>query len=146
VVERLQSIWSQPAKAMEVLQSSLTRPDDSVETFDLPAYRELLFLYAVARDLSERDAKREPAELVLSRQSDEPQAAHDDAGGDTVVAPLMATRPVKAVPTASPALSLDLSLDDPVPSGPGGFVDEPELHHGNAIDFNLEDLPTSPKH
>lgn len=145
VIERLQSLWSQPARAMEVLQVSLTRPDDSVETFDLPAYRELLFLYAVARDLSERESKdRTPVDLVLPHHGEvgEPELSVD------LVAPLMATRPVKAVPTATPSLSLDLSLDDPVPSGPGAFVDEPITQRGsdsNSIDFNLEEDHASPK-
>jgi len=129
VVERLQSLWSRPAEAMDVLQKSLTRPDESVETFDLPAYRELLFLYAVARDLSEREsAERQPVDLMG-------QAAHQlIAGSEPMVEPhpshepLMATRPVKASPDVRPpSLSLDLSLDDPA-SGHGALVDEMPLH------------------
>jgi pilus assembly protein FimV len=136
VVERLQTLWSQPALAMDVLQVSLTRPDDSIETFDLPAYRELLFLYAVARDLSERESKdRAPVDLVLPHHADGEIEAADQ------VAPLMATRPVKAVPTATPSLSLDLSLDEPAPSGHGGFVDDPITQHGNSIDFDLDEPP-----
>lgn len=143
VVERLQSLWSQPARAMEVLQSSLTRPDDSVETFDLPAYRELLFLYAVARDLSERDAKdRTPVDLVLPTHEGDGEFVQVD-----LVAPLMATRPVKAVPAATPSLSLDLSLDDPVPpaSDTAAVVDEPVTQHGNTIDFDLVEDHNPPK-
>ncbi len=145
VVERLQSLWSQPARAMEVLQSSLTRPDDSVETFDLPAYRELLFLYAVARDLSERDAKdRAPVDLVLPTHEGDGEFVQVD-----MVAPLMATRPVKAVLAATPSLSLDLSLDDPVPlasaSETAAVVDGPITQHGNMIDFDLEEDRSSPK-
>lgn len=113
VVERLQALWSQPRKAMEVLQQSLTRPDDTVETFDLPAYRELLTLYSVARDLSDRQ-QEDHVEVdinVPDLSLDEPDA------GDTVVAPLTATRPVKAEPKASPTLSVDFSLDDvPLPA------------------------------
>jgi pilus assembly protein FimV len=129
VVERLQSLWSRPAEAMDVLQKSLTRPDESVETFDLPAYRELLFLYAVARDLSEREsAGRQPVDLMG-------QAAHHLIAGSEPLAdpnpshePLMATRPVKASPDVKPpSLSLDLSLDDPA-SGHGALVDEAPLH------------------
>lgn len=166
VVDRLQSLWSQPAKSMELLQVSLTRADGSEETFDLPAYRELLFLYAVARDLSERESQdRAPVDLLLP--------VHDLEGDvddrrDNTLQPLMATRPVKALPEASPSLSLDLSLDDPVPSGPGGFVDDGYVHvnplttqegHGphhpddvpttpasdNSIDFDPIDLPLPPK-
>ena len=144
VVERLQSLWSQPAKAMEVLQVSLTRADGSEETFDLPAYRELLFLYAVARDLSEREsADRTPVDLLL------PVSDPRDVDGSVDVPslqPLMATRPVKALPEASPSLSLDLSLDDPVPpasSGHGAFVDDGAGRpvHGNGIEFEPVHVP-----
>ncbi|HET6789538.1 MAG TPA: hypothetical protein VFH49_16350, partial [Aquabacterium sp.] len=134
VIERLQSLWSQPAKAMDVLQMSLTRPDASTETFDLPAYRELLFLYGVARDLSERESQdRAPVDL-LSHGMPVDVEGHEIS---TNVEPLMATRPVKAVPQATPSLSLDLSLDDPV-SGPGGFVDDPMAHMD--VDIGLPGL------
>jgi pilus assembly protein FimV len=130
VIERLQALWSSPSQAMEVLQKSLTRPDESVETFDLPAYRELLFLYAVARDLSEREsAERQPVDLMG-------QAAHQLMSGSSEAAaesaqashePLMATRPVKAATDVRlPSLSLDLSLDDPA-SGHGALVDNVPL-------------------
>jgi hypothetical protein len=96
-----------------VLQKSLTRPDDSVETFDLPAYRELLFLYAVARDLSERESQDRPAVDLLARDTQALTMVPDiDLDEPTSVAPLMATRPVKATAEATPSLSLDLSLDD----------------------------------
>lgn len=128
VVDRLQSLWGQPAKAMELLQVSLTRADDSEETFDLPAYRELLFLYAVARDLSERESQdRAPVDLLLPVQG-----LHDDDEDGSTMQPLMATRPIKALPQASPSLSLDLSLDDPVP-GADGRTD-------NSIEFEPIDL------
>lgn len=114
VIERLQSLWSSPLQAMAVLEKSLTRPDSGEDTFELPAYRELLFLYAVARDLSERETvDRHGVDLLLPVV---------DAGGDEppepvvsqrpVIEPLMATRPIKAHPDFSPSISLDLQLDD----------------------------------
>ncbi|TBO34063.1 hypothetical protein EYS42_01015 [Aquabacterium lacunae] len=113
VLERLQAIWSSPSQAMSVLQKSLTRPDETVETFDLPAYRELLFLYAVARDLSERESQDRPAVDLLAREAQALTMVPDiDLDEPTAVAPLMATRPVKATPDARPSFSLDLSLDD----------------------------------
>jgi len=133
IVERLQDLWPSPAKAMDVLERSLTRPDAEVETFDLPAYRELLFLYAVARDLSERESEtREVVDLDL------PLVNTD---GGTVVSsepesiePLMATRPVKAQFHAQPTISLDLSLDD---LEPVDFSDQPSpaANAGNQIEF-----------
>lgn len=170
VIERLQQLWSQPAQAMDVLEKSLTRPDDSVETFDLPAYRELLFLYAVARDLSERDAQeRTPVDLLQQ------EASNLMTGGAEVVEsatssfePLMATRPVKASPDVRPSLSIDLSLDDPA-SGHGALADDAFVHidlpdmgeplpehaavmtaadraqTGNEIEFEHDDAPSSRK-
>jgi pilus assembly protein FimV len=134
VVERLQALWSQPRKAMEVLQHSLTRPDDTVETFDLPAYRELLMLYSVARDLSDRQTDE-----LIQVDIDVPDM-HDDVedASDTVVAPLTATRPIKAEPKVLPALSVDFSLDDDEPSAPA--VSSPVNTHVSSNTSHRDDL------
>lgn len=110
IVERLQALWAVPSKAMDVLERSLTRPDAEVETFDLPAYRELLFLYAVARDLSEREPESRDT-VDLSLPFVDPTMVTVSSEPETIE-PLMATRPVKAQPQAQPVISLDLSLDD----------------------------------
>ncbi len=52
-IAQLQGLWAAPTRVMETLDASLFRRNKSDETFDLPAYRELLFLYSVARDLAE---------------------------------------------------------------------------------------------
>lgn len=109
VIERLQALWTSPEKAMEVLQASLLRSDPQAATFDLPAYRELLFLYSVARDLAERQAGQPPVDLLLPFGDDVPPAP-------AVVEPLMATRPVKAQPSAQPPLVVDFTLDDIEPA------------------------------
>lgn len=113
VIERLQTLWAEPVRAMAVLEKSLTRPESGDDTFELPAYRELLFLYAVARDLSERDVvDRHSVDLLLpvvDLSGREPMASVHAA---PVIEPLMATRPIKAQPEVSPSLSLDLQLDD----------------------------------
>ncbi len=109
VVERLQALWSSPSKAMEVLHHSLIKPDETAETFDLPAYRELLLLYSVARDLSERQQ-----EDHLKVDIDVPDLSFDAMdSNDTLVAPLTATRPIKGEPKVLPALHVDFSLDEP---------------------------------
>jgi len=109
VVERLQALWSSPSKAMDVLHHSLIKPDETAETFDLPAYRELLLLYSVARDLSERQ-QEEHLEVDID-VPDLSLDAIDDS--DTLVAPLTATRPIKGEPKVLPALHVDFSLDEP---------------------------------
>ncbi len=111
VVERLQALWSSPSKAMDVLHHSLIKPDEKAETFDLPAYRELLMLYSVARDLSERQHDEH-----LEVDIDVPDLSLDAMDvSDTLVAPLTATRPIKGEPKVLPALHVDFSLDEPAP-------------------------------
>ena len=51
-IARLQSLWPTPLSAMQALDSLLFRRHSSDDTFDFPAYRELLFLYSIARELS----------------------------------------------------------------------------------------------
>lgn len=51
VVGYLQSIWASPIDAMAVLEAMLFRKDESQELFDLPAYKDVLLLYSLARDL-----------------------------------------------------------------------------------------------
>lgn len=55
IVPRLQQVWSRPLDAMAELEALLFRKSRG-ELFDLPAYREVLFLYSLARDLLDREA------------------------------------------------------------------------------------------
>ena len=53
VIPRLQQVWPHPLDAMAELEALLFRKSRG-ELFDLPAYREVLFLYSLARDLLDR--------------------------------------------------------------------------------------------
>jgi pilus assembly protein FimV len=113
VVARLQALWPEPSQAMVVLEKSLTRPTEGGDTFDLPAYRELLMLYAVARDLAEPStAGGQRVDVLLPLPSDEV-----DQGGEigplslSDVSPLMATRPLPAQGRAATGLSAELQVD-----------------------------------
>lgn len=55
VVPRLQQVWARPLDAMAELEALLFRKSRG-ELFELPAYREVLFLYSLARDLMDREA------------------------------------------------------------------------------------------
>ncbi len=55
VVPRLQQVWHRPLDAMAELEALLFRKSRG-ELFELPAYREVLFLYSLARDLMDREA------------------------------------------------------------------------------------------
>ncbi len=113
VIRRLQSLWATPAHALDVLQASLLRQDESAGTFDLPAYRELLFLYSIARDLS--DTGRATGDVVdlLLPMGDEP----DQLGAFTLttMGPLVASSPAgpagQAPAAELPSLDLDLDVE-----------------------------------
>ena len=65
VSPRLQQAWVRPLDAMAELEALLFRKSRG-ELFDLPAYREVLFLYSLARDLLERDsAENNQVDLLL---------------------------------------------------------------------------------
>jgi hypothetical protein len=55
-VEQVQGAWIAPIDAMAILEALLFRRDESSELFDLPAYRDVLLLYAIARDLWQHGA------------------------------------------------------------------------------------------
>jgi pilus assembly protein FimV len=54
ITPRLQQVWRRPLDSMAELEALLFRRSRG-ELFDLPAYREVLFLYAVARDLLDHE-------------------------------------------------------------------------------------------
>ncbi|WP_425259633.1 hypothetical protein ACPOLB_02045 [Rubrivivax sp. RP6-9] len=55
VLPRLQQVWPRPLDAMAELEALLFRKSRG-DLFELPAYREVLFLYSLARDLLDREA------------------------------------------------------------------------------------------
>ena len=66
VVLRLQGLWHSPLNAMAVLEAMLFRNDDQQELFDLPAYKDVLLLYSLARDLYQQDGvTAEDVDLLL---------------------------------------------------------------------------------
>lgn len=101
VMQRLQDAWSRPSQAMELLDTALFRRDAG-PTFDVPAYRELLFLYSTARDLAERAVDVEGVDLLLP--------IGDQAASTVTSVP---ASPEPAEPPASFSLDLDVSTDRP---------------------------------
>lgn len=134
VVERIQALWAQPKKSMGLLQQSILRPNDSTESFELPAYRELLMLYSIVRDLSENKAS---AQEVLSVDGLPASAEVSESDNpDAIISPLVATRPLKVEPTAAAAVAVDLTLDD---------VKAPTTHldHDEPLEFVVDPEPTA---
>jgi hypothetical protein len=107
IIDRLHTLWPTPAHAMETLDASLFRRNASDETFDLPAYRELLFLYSIARDLAEHGGAvpRGDVDLLLPLADDD----HHHVLGP--VSRLPATRDRIDKPGVNDPVTLPLDLD-----------------------------------
>jgi len=97
---RLQANWRDPHRVMAMLDASMLRRDPSARPFDLPACREMLLLYSVARDLSEHEAHGGLVDLLLPL-------------GETQPASMLATQP----------LDLDISAPPASPSRFSGLID-----------------------
>ncbi len=109
VIKRLQNAWASPSLTLDVLDAAMFRRDAG-PAFDIPAYRELLFLYSLARDIAEHQAANAAIDLLLPL-------------GEEVVAlrPIASAAIARAQP-ARPVIDLDVSNDRPPlgfsPSGP----------------------------
>ncbi len=159
VLARLQAAWATPSFAMELLDAALFRRDGGA-AFEVPAYRELLFLYGVARDLSERAVEEDGVDLLLPLH--EPQAAtqaptkpdvpYEADELDATFIPAAATDAPSGPPPADDMLSLnlDVTLEDTSgmtvkrsPARPGGAAGrEGAAKPGDAGQGDDEELGT----
>ncbi len=130
---RIQTLWPQP-RVLDLIERSIFRDtdDDEVEVFDLEAYRELLLLHAIAKDLIEQDG-RGHAEQMSSTQAT-PSGFHH-----TKVQPLKASGRRQDSGTARPSpLPVDIDLDDlAAPSSFEASLPEAGKH---SIDFEPPDF------
>ena len=128
VLARLVSLWATPEQTMQALEASLLRRDPDSATFDLPAYRELLFLYAVARDLAEHSARSASVDVLLPLGG--------DVGTPTSARPVTASRPADE-PMA--AVDVDIGRLDP---GPDSRTSQFDTGFGSTSSFmNLPGRP-----
>ena len=127
VIPRLQQVWSRPLDSMAELEALLFRKSRG-ELFELPAYREVLFLYALARDLLDREsADTGKVDLLLPMAdggdfSSTAPAPYLDLGRDSGFGPL----DFEERPTAP--VDLDLSHDGDRPSSIFDPLEDPPAH------------------
>jgi hypothetical protein len=109
---RIQALWPEP-RVLDVIEESIFRePGDlEAEVFDLEAYRELLLLHALAKELIQREATDPvaPADFQNTKVQRLQAKAKAVAGAAATGA---ATKPMDMHPPASPNLGLDVNLDD----------------------------------
>lgn len=104
VVAALQQHWLQPLDAMAELEAQLYRRGGG-EVFDLPAYRELLLLYAVARDRLRDDGDAAPpVDLLLPLAAGPDEALADEP----FVSAVLPSRPMPLDERPTAAVDLEL--------------------------------------
>lgn len=126
-LSRIEALWPSP-KVLDIIEESIFRkPDTQDEVFDLGAYRELLLLYAVAKEIISPEANRSSNLLKF----DLPHSLHDEVNVNTTKFLSTAIQPLSAsvvqefrgapaldiddlpeLPKPSPRLGLDLDLSD----------------------------------
>lgn len=143
---RLQALWASPVRVMETLDASLFRRNRTDETFDLPAYRELLFLYSVARDLAEHSG-------ALPTTSVDLLLPLDDPGEEPISRLSPNTEPGDFQNSDMMTMPLDLDVSfgpndtqgiETMPSALRHPEGKPPAADSNFIDFDLDE-PYTPK-
>jgi pilus assembly protein FimV len=111
VIAQLQAAWSRPQRAMAELESLLFRRDEG-ETFDVPAYSEVLFLYSLARDLLDHPGLEavhgKDVDLLLPLEGTR-------APGAVAATSMVSTISMEASPMVEKPISLDLDVSMPAP-------------------------------
>ncbi len=99
-VALVETVWHSPIDAMAILEGLLFKRDDTSELFDLPAYRDVLLLYSLARDLWQHGGGNTgtPVDVLLPL---------DDSG------PALTQVSQVPYPSAREVNDLDLPLEDP---------------------------------
>jgi tetratricopeptide (TPR) repeat protein len=133
-IERIQELWPNE-KVLEVIEQSIFRkPDRDNQPFDLLAYRELMLLYAVAKEVSERTSLS--GDLTVDFEiSPEPSASLPAAGLMTELQPLSATL-AAPLDTEQDNLDIDLELFAPVKPAVPVPAKKP-VDDNNLIDFDM---------
>jgi len=107
VVGQLQALWSSPLDAMAMLEAMLFRKDAAHDLFDLPAYKDVLAIYSLARDLWQQGGSPQTGVDVLLPLFDEGNGGALAPDPDQVATPTDApshelTLPTPTAPPTSP--------------------------------------------
>ncbi len=154
-MSRIEALWPS-SKALELIEESIFRkPDATTKAFDLEAYRELLLLYGVAKEINKPRFNNEDSVLlrdfpaISAEQPDVKLPSHTSKFMATSIQPLSANvrenrhldtlpGPFTVLPKASPRLGLDIDLDE---LSSDGVSIEPSSRSAldNVIEFDFSD-------
>ena len=149
----LEGAWGSPINAMAILEGLLFKRDDTSELFDLPAYRDVLVLYSLARDLWQHGGgnTRTQVDVLLpiddlgrtgpmaaypsAREMNDRALPEEDLGLD------LESVDVEGDTRAGMLTSFEMTGYDP---GHGGGSVDLELPSGDDVHATLDELSLSP--
>jgi hypothetical protein len=112
---RIQALWPKP-RVLDVIEQSIFREvgDPQAEVFDLEAYRELLLLYALAKEMIQRDAvdSKLPKAFANTQVHALKTTAQRSAAAPAQRVIGKSTWSTGQQPPVSPNLGLDVNLND----------------------------------
>lgn len=109
LLQRLEKAWPEAAGSMSLLQDLLARRQEYSGELGLPAYRDLLMLYAVARDRSEHEVRGGDIDVFLPL--DATAAGQDMMATMVWQAPAQSGGPNSVRGALQQSVDLDLDLD-----------------------------------
>jgi DNA-binding transcriptional regulator YbjK len=135
---RIQALWPEP-RVLDVIEQSIFREagDPESEVFDLEAYRELLLLYALAKEMIQREAvdSKLPKDFENTKVQALKATARRAAAALTNSPISGNPLPMEQRPRVSRNLGLDVNLDDlPAPSAFEVSLPDMDLSVGPADD------------
>ncbi len=117
--DRIQALWPQP-RVLDLIERSIFRDSEEGENevFDLEAYRELLLLHAIAKDLVERESATQPpvdfqhTNMQPLKAAGKPNTASAPLTGGEDAMRRTVPMDLHVIPPASARLALDVNIED----------------------------------
>ena len=135
-IATLEGAWTSPLDAMAILEGLLFKRDDTSELFDLPAYRDVLVLYSLARDLWQQGGGNTGTQVDVLLPL-------DDSTPTAPVSPYPSAREVNERALPEEDLGLDLESADVEGDTRSGMLTSFEMtgfepgHGGGEVDLEL---------
>ena len=146
VLARIEAIWPAPGTLALIEDLVFRKPGSREEAFDLPAYKELLLLYSVARDAIEPGSDWSPLQAAHDT-APAPIESHSTAQPSTVIMPLTGSgsdpesAAVRDTAPASIFGVIDPKSDQPTTPMP--MVELPKFEPPEARPEDVEHVPLS---
>ena len=131
-LSRIEALWPSP-KVLEIIEESLfKRSDTTAEAFNLEAYRELLLLYSVAKEIISPESKA--AVSMAAKKFDLPEQPIDSANSRPMTFMSTSIQPLSASMDGNQQVGQNISIEDLMASV------IPPASRRIGLDINLSDL------